>query len=59
MNLMTALSNYWEIEHRPKTNLSKEEFKEMDTLTANWFYACVTIIVFLLSVFSVGLGAML
>lgn len=46
MNLMSALSRYWEIENRPKTNLGKEQFKEIDTLTANWFYVGVTFAVF-------------
>ena len=55
-NLIYALNRFWEVEHRPKTNLQDKDEDLVDLKTANWFYIVITITFLTVTVLFIGGG---
>lgn len=55
--IMASLSEYWEVEHRPKKSLSKDKDEYLvDLQFANIFYIVVTISLLTVTVLFIGGG---
>ena len=56
-NLINALDNFWEVEHRPCHDLHQVHDEELvDLKTANWFYIVITITFLSITILFIGGG---
>ena len=58
-NLINTLDKFWEVEHRPKHSLHREEDEYISLKKANLFYILITVTLLTVSVLFFGGGAFL